>query len=45
MILSAGKGLKWDIEGTARTPPPPPTFSLSHVLTDAKLEKVEAAEQ
>ena len=45
MVLSAGKGLKWHIEGTARLPPPPPTFSMSHVLTDDELAKVEAVEQ
>jgi hypothetical protein len=45
MVLSAGKGLKRHIEGTARPPPPPPIFRTGHVLTDDELAKVEAAEQ
>jgi hypothetical protein len=45
MILSAGKGLKWHIEGTAYLPPPLPTFSVGHFLTDDELANVEAAEQ
>jgi hypothetical protein len=44
IILSASKELKWHIEGTAHLPLPPPTFSLSHVLTDDEIAKVKAAE-
>jgi hypothetical protein len=45
MVLNAGRGLKWHLEGTVRKPPLPLTFRVGHTLTKDELAEVEATEQ